>query len=475
MPEQARRRLTRKTKIRVGGEIMKKLLTAGVSALALTSFAGMAGAADLMFPIDQGGYNWDSYHQFDKTHDLGGEQLTIFGPWLGPDQAAFEAVLAYFAKAANVDVRYTGSDSFEQQVVVDAEAGSAPNVSVFPQPGLAGDMAKRGFLTPLGDDAANWMKDNYAAGQSWVDLGSYVGKDGNKSFYAFPYKADVKSLVWYVPENFGDAGYEVPKTMEELKALTEKIVEDGGTPWCIGLGSGAATGWPATDWVEDLMLRTQSPEVYDKWVKNEIPFNDPAVINAVNEFGWFAKNDKFVAGGAAAVASTDFRDSPKGLFASPPQCYMHRQASFIPAFFPKGTEVGTDVDFFYFPPYADKDLGKPVLGAGTLFTISKDSKGAHAFIDFLETPIAHELWMAQEGGGFLTPYKGVNTDLYVTPTRKSLGDILLNATTFRFDGSDQMPGAIGAGTFWTGMVDYVGGKSAEEVTAAIQKSWDGLK
>jgi alpha-glucoside transport system substrate-binding protein len=75
----------------------------------------------------------------------------------------------------------------------------------------------------------------------------------------FPYKADVKSLVWYVPENFEDAGYEVPGTMEELKALTEQIVADGETPWCIGLGSGGATGWPATDWVEDMMLRTQPP------------------------------------------------------------------------------------------------------------------------------------------------------------------------------------------------------------------------
>ncbi|MCG6857161.1 MAG: ABC transporter substrate-binding protein [Salaquimonas sp.] len=454
---------------------MKSMLLASALVLALTFFAGSASAADLKFPIGEGAFNWDSYNKYAASHDLKGEQVTVFGPWLGPDQEAVESVLAYFAEATGADVRYTGSDSFEQQIVVDAEAGSAPNIAVFPQPGLACDMAKRGFLTPLGDDAASWMKANYAAGQSWVDLGSCAGKDGAKAFYAFPYKADVKSLVWYVPENFDDAGYEVPQTMEELKALTEKIVADGGTPWCIGLGSGAATGWPATDWVEDMMLRTQPPEVYDQWVKNEIPFNDPRVIAAIDEFGWFARNDKFVAGGAGSVASTDFRDSPKGLFTSPPQCYMHRQASFIPAFFPEGTEVGVDADFFYFPAYADKDLGKPVLGAGTLFAITKDSPGAHALIEFLETPIAHEVWMAQEGGGFLTPYTGVNTDVYVTDVRKSLGDILLNATTFRFDGSDLMPGAIGAGSFWTGMVDYTGGKSAKDVADAIQKSWDAIK
>jgi alpha-glucoside transport system substrate-binding protein len=171
--------------------------------------------------------------------------------------------------------------------------------------------------------------------------------------------------------------------MEELKALTEQIVADGETPWCIGLGSGGATGWPATDWVEDMMLRTQPPDVYDVGVPTRSRSPIPRVIAAIEEFGWFARNDQFVAGGAGNVATTDFRDSPKGLFSSPPQCYMHRQASFIPAFFPEGTEVGEDADFFYFPAYADKDLGKPVLGAGTLWAITKDSPGAQALIEFL--------------------------------------------------------------------------------------------
>jgi alpha-glucoside transport system substrate-binding protein len=152
---------------------------------------------------------------------------------------------------------------------------------------------------------------------------------------------------------------------------------------------------------------------------------------------------------------------------------MHRQASFIPSFFPEGTSVGEDADFFYFPAYAGKDLGKPVLGAGTLFAITNDSKGARAFIDFLKSPIAHEVWMAQKG--FLTPHKGVNTEVYGDATLKAMGDILLGATTFRFDGSDLMPGKVGAGSFWTGMVDYSGGKAASDVAADIQSSWDTIK
>ncbi|MFK8034408.1 MAG: ABC transporter substrate-binding protein [Hyphomicrobiales bacterium] len=449
---------------------MKKILCS--SALALVLTAGTAGAQELMFAPGSGDFNWDSYEAL-KSTQLNGEQVTVFGPWLGPDQKVVESVLAYFGAATGADVKYVGSDSFEQQIMIDAEAGSAPNVAVFPQPGLASDMASRGFLTPLKDGTADWVRENYAAGQSWVDLGTYGDATGADNHYGFFYKVDVKSLVWYSPENFEDAGYEVPESMEDLKALSDQIVADGGTPWCIGLGSGGATGWPATDWVEDMMLRTQTPAVYDQWVANDIPFTDERVVAAIDEFGAFARNDTYVAGGAGAVASTDFRDSPKGLFSSPPQCYMHRQASFIPAFFPEGTSVGEDVDFFYFPAYEGKDLGKPVLGAGTLWAITQDSPGAHALVEFLKSPIAHELWMAQSG--FLTPHKGVNSALYADDTQRALGDVLLGATTFRFDGSDLMPGGVGAGSFWTGMVDYSGGKPAAEVAAEIQSSWDALK
>ncbi|SDE80975.1 maltose-binding protein/trehalose-binding protein/sucrose-binding protein [Celeribacter baekdonensis] len=427
---------------------MKKTLLTGAATLAL-----LAGAA--------------------QAQDLAGQQLTIAGPWIGADQEMVEKVLAIFEEKTGADVRYVGSDSFEQQIMIDAESGSAPNVAVFPQPGLAADMAKRGFLTPLPEGTEEWVKENYAAGQSWIDLGTYTGPDGNDALYGFFYKVDLKSLVWYVPETFEDAGYDIPTSMEELKALTDQIVADGETPWCIGLGSGGATGWPATDWVEDLLLRTQTPDVYDGWVDNSIPFNDPRIVEAITEFGWFARNDAYVSGGAGAVASTDFRDSPKGLFTSPPQCYMHRQASFIPAFFPEGTVVGEDADFFYFPSYAEKDLGKPVLGAGTLWAITNDSPAAQEFIKFLETPEAHEAWMSQSG--FLTPHKGVDASKFGDAPTAAMNEILLNATTFRFDGSDLMPGGVGAGSFWTEMVNYAGGKSAEDVADDIQASWDALK
>jgi alpha-glucoside transport system substrate-binding protein len=434
--------------------MIKKTLIAGASALALASMASSALAADYKGP------------------DLKGEVVTITCPWTGAEEGVFKKVISVFEKSTGATVKHSCSQSSEQQIVIDIKAGSPSNISVFPQPGLAANMAAIGGLVPLGDKASNFVKTNFAAGSSWADLGTYANKAGKKEFFGLFYNVNVKSLVWYIPENFKEKGYKVPKSMEELQALTKKMAADGGAkPWCIGLGSDAATGWPATDWVEDFMLRTQPPAVYDGWVDNSIKFNDKRVVEAIEAYGAFAKNDAYVDGGAQAVATVSFKDSPKGMFGSPPKCYMHRQASFIPAFFPEGK--ADEADFFYFPSYAGKKLGNPVLGGGTIMTITKDSKGSRAFMEFLQHPQAHETWMAE--GGFLTPHKGADISKYKNKALKKQGEILLGATTFRFDGSDLMPGAIGAGSFWKGMVNYSGGQSAQQVADEIQKSWDAIK
>ncbi|WP_233252313.1 ABC transporter substrate-binding protein [Saccharospirillum sp. MSK14-1] len=445
---------------------MKKTLVVAMSA----AFA--AGAAAEENPSrGSGDFHWDSLNKFDDM-DLSGQTVTVAGPWLAPENAIFNAIVSHFEEATGADVQYSGSDSFEQQIRIDLQAGSPPNLAIFPQPGLASDMASQDLLAPLSSQLREDVLDNYAAGQSWVDLGTYADASGNDNFYGVFFRVDLKSLVWYSPDNFADYGYDVPESMEELIELSDQMVADGQTPWCIGLGSGAATGWPATDWVEDMMLRLHEPAVYDQWVSNEIPFNDPRVVEAIELFGDFAKNDDYVQGGAQAVGSTDFRESPNGLFDIPPGCFMHRQASFIPAFFPEGTVVGEDIDFFYLPAFESKNLGNPVLGAGTVVTMPKENEAAVALMEYLTTPLAHEIWMIN--GGFLTPHTGVNNDLFANDTLRRQAEILQSADTFRFDGSDLMPGGIGAGAFWTGMVDYVSGDSAEDVADDIQSAWDNL-
>jgi alpha-glucoside transport system substrate-binding protein len=450
-------------------------LSASTSAIAcaVVLAAGGAVAQDLFVPIGEGPFSWDSYEAFAAEHDYTGETLQITGASTGDDKIKLDNIFAYFAEATGAEILYSGSDSFEQDIVISIEAGSPPDIAMFPQPGLAGDLARQGALVPLGEEQRQYFEENFAAGSSWADLATFEGPDGEENVYGTFFGTDVKSLVWYAPEAFDEAGYEIPETMEELKALTEQIVEDGATPWCIGLGAGAGTGWPATDWVEDMMLRTQPPEVYDQWVTNEVPFDDPRVVAAIEEYGWFAKNDDYVAGGASNVATTDFRDSPAGLFSFPPECYMHKQASFIPNFFPAEVVVGEDADFFYFPAYADKDLGKPILGSGGLVSITDDTPVAHGFIEYLKTPFAHEMGTAQ--GQFLTAHLQANPEAYASDVGRAQGEILTGATTFRFDGSDLMPGEIGTNAFWSGMVDYTTGTSAEDAAASIQARWDSIK
>ena len=207
---------------------MKKILyiSAAFAALALATPA----LAEMKYkPGEDAKFTWANLDALKKV-DLKGETLTIFGPWRGDDEKHVQVVLDYFREATGADVKYSSSENYEQQVVIDASAGSPANISVLPQPGLIADLAGKGLLAPLTADDAKWMTENYGAGQSWVDLGTSKGKDGAKNFYGFSYKTDVKSLVWYSPENFKDAGYAVPKTMEELIALSDKIVKDGGKP-----------------------------------------------------------------------------------------------------------------------------------------------------------------------------------------------------------------------------------------------------
>lgn len=444
---------------RLVGVLLVLMLVVGV-------IPAFAQGGDEMPGMDDDRFSWGDLDQF---ADLGleGTTVSIFGAFVGPDALKFDNAVAPFEEATGIDVQYEGSGDFETLILVRVEGGDPPDMTMFPQPGLMADFARNGDLVPLGDDMQQFVLDNYAAGQSWVDLGTV-----DDEFYVYYYNVNLKSIVWYVPAQFEANGYEIPETWDDMLALSDQIVEEGNTPWCIAVESSGATGWPATDWVEDIMLRTQPPEVYDQWVTNELPFTDEAVQNAIEVFGNIALNPDYVFGGAVGILTTPFGDGPLPLFTDPPGCYMHRQASFISAYFPEDVVVGEDAQFFYLPPI-DLDLGNPVLGAGNLTTIMNDSDEVRAVLDYLTTALAHELWMVQ--GDFLTPLTTANPETYATDILRAQGEILTNADIFRFDGSDLMPGAIGAGSFWTAMVDYIGGSSVEDVTEFVQNSWDDLE
>jgi len=252
-------------------------------------------------------------------------------------------------------------------------------------------------------------------------------------------------------------------------ALTELISSDGDTPWCVGIESGAATGWAMTDWVEETMLRTTTLENYDKWVAGELKFDSPEVRKAVKYVTdiWF--NDAYVYGGRNAIPTTFFGDAPKPMFEKPPRCWLHKQGNFITSFFPEGLEAGTDYEFFYFPGI-DPAYGKPVLVAGDIYAMFNDRPEVRALMQYFSTAASVEGWV--KAGGAISPHKDSSLDWYANTVDRGVAEIILNADSVRFDGSDLMPGAVGAGSFWKSMTSYVSG-SIELDTALkeIDASW----
>lgn len=391
-----------------------------------------------------------------------GETVTIFTP-AGDEQArVFEQNFVNFEAETGIDVVVEITPDFESIARVRSEAGDPYDILNFPQPGLMADFARDGFLVDLTGfiDPAD-MQAQYA--QSWIDM---LTVDGG--VYGVWHGVDVKSLVWYPKAAFDAAGYQVPETWDELLALSDQIVADGSTPWCIGIESGGATGWPATDWVEDVMLRTAGADKYDQWVAGTLKFDSPEVRKAFETAGTIWFNPDYVVGGTTGIQTTFFGDSPLGMFDDPPTCYLHRQASFIPNFFPEGTEIGVDVGYFYLPPI-DPAMGKPVLVSGNLASLANDTPAGRAVIEFMMS--AESVEAEVKAGNAIGPMTGVSLDWYPTDAQRGYAEILMNADTFRFDGSDLMPGAVGAGSFWTGATDWVGGASLDEVLPAIDASW----
>jgi alpha-glucoside transport system substrate-binding protein len=279
----------------------------------------------------------------------------------------------------------------------------------------------------------------------------------------------MKSLVWYNPKVFDASGYQVPTTWDELLALQDQIVADGGTPWCVGIESQAATGWPFTDWVEDVMLRTTSLENYDKWVTGELKFDSPEVKKAWETVGdiWF--KDGNVYGGRDAIVSTYFGDSPAGLFTDPPNCFLHRQASFITGFFPPEAKYKEDYAFFYLPPIDDQ-YGKPALGAADIYAMFNDRPEVRALMEYFTLPMSVSGFM--NAGGALALQNGSKPEMYSNPVDGDVGTLLASATSFRFDGSDLMPGEVGSGSFWKGATDWVSGAAdLDTVLKEIDDSW----
>ena len=408
-----------------------------------------------------------TYYGRAMAGEFAGTVVTMTGPFTDEDAVKFDNSVAAFEEATGIDIQYEGSKEFEASIGIRVEAGDPPDIVDFPQPGLLATFVAQGEVVDVSSYLPESSIENY--NPSWWQMATMAGPDGPIVAGVW-HRFNAKSQVWYPKAAFEAAGYAIPTTWDEMLALSDQIVADGDTPWCVGIESGAATGWPATDWMEEVMLRTTSLENYDKWVTGELPFSSPEVKNALTVLTelW---SDAYVYGGQEAIVTTFFGDAPTPMFEEPPKCWLHKQGNFITSFFPEGVVAGEDYGFFYLPGL-DEAYGSPYLVAGDIMAQFNDRDEVRAVMEFFTKGEALKEWLA--AGGALAPQMDTDLNWYGDEIEKGIAALVADATSVRFDGSDLMPGEVGAGSFWKGMTDYFSGTAdMDTVMAEIDASWPG--
>ncbi|MDA7547949.1 ABC transporter substrate-binding protein [Acidimicrobiia bacterium] len=408
---------------------------------------------------------------------LEGEEVTITGALIGEDQEGFRANFESFTEETGIVVTYQGSDNFEQEIQIQMESGDTPDFALWPQPGAVVDAAQRGMLTSLSDldidlDGYKTNFSSYLVGLGTVDDVIYGGANA----------ANLKSIVWYQPAEFEARGYAVPETWDAMIALADQIVADGMNPFCFGMYSNGASGWLATDWMEDIMLRTGNGTAsYDQWVTNELKFEDPIVKNAATLLSQIMHTENYVVGGTDAIVSTYFGNAQDPMFSKDangnPGCFMHRQASFIPAFWPEANQAEAGIETTVFPfPVIDESLPKAALGAGDMWGAFNDRDATKAVAEYMLSENFHAAAAAMPNNARLSAHTGFDTSQYSKDINRILGDIIadaLAADAFRFDASDLMPPEVGAGSFWKEMMNLAveGPGYIDTALANIDTSW----
>ncbi|MET0997206.1 MAG: extracellular solute-binding protein [Marmoricola sp.] len=399
--------------------------------------------------------------------DSGGDDksVTLWSSMDQPVQDGLQKVVEEKAKAEGIKINWQKVENINQLIMQKIQANDTPDIAFIPQPGVVGDIVKRGKAEPLDDIV------DMSALESSMIPGTLEAGTVDDKLYGLLVSASNKSLVFYPKKAWDKAGYKAPTTIDELNTLTEKIKADGTPPWCMGIESDTATGWPATDWFEDLVMRYGGPEEYNKWVKNETKFDSEVVREAAAEFEKLMFTEGNVLGGRKAIASTNFGTAGNPMFDAKPGCMMYKQGSFITGFFPKtiGADLDANVGVFGFPP-AEAGGEDPVLGAGDMAVLLDDAASSKKVMEFLAaTDVGNE---AAKNSSFMSPHKDFDMANYPNELTRQTSQVAYDSTQFLFDGSDQMPGEVGAGTFWKDMTSWIADQQDLDTTLKnIDESW----
>ena len=358
--------------------------------------------------------------------------ISVIGVWTGPEQESFQAVINGFTeKNPDATVKYTsGGDNIVTVLSTAVEGGNPPDIATVSQPGTMADFVQRDALQPL-TFAEDAVQENF--GESIVTTGSVDG-----TLYGLLFKAANKSTIWYNVASFDDAGVEPPDTFDALLDDAKTIDQSGVPAYSIG----GADGWTLTDLFENIYIRTAGPEKYDKLAKHEIPWTDQSVKDALAEMAKIVGDTDNIAGGKAGALQTDFPTSVANVFSATPKAAMVIEGDFVPGVAGENNPLEPETGFNIFPFPSINDSPPSVVGGGDLVVMFKDNPVAQAFVEYLATPEASEIWAKR--GGFSSPNKNVAKTVYPDPIRETTAGAIGEAEVFRFDLSDLQPAAFGA-------------------------------
>jgi len=404
------------------------------------------------------------------------KSVNIQTQWVAGEGTNFAAALADFSKATGITFKIDSIASSHETILrTRIEGGTPPDLAVLAQPTAVVAYGDAGKLKDVGAILGQKLTDEHPA-----TIGP-VTKDGH--VWGIPYKADVKSTIWYPIKAFAAKNYTVPKTWDELIALSDKIVADGSHPWCASAGGpGTATGWQITDWVEEVVLKTKGLDYYNDWITHKVKFTDPGIKDAFDRVGKILFTDKYVDGGGQAIANIDQKTPMDPMFkddTANPGCWMQKIPTWYgPDFFPDQRTsgkpskyvIGTDIGIFPFPTIDPNFQGSE--GSGDTIIMMTDKPEVRAVAEFLATPEGIENWI--RAGSAISSNSKTPAEWYAGAYKLKVAADIANSSKFiGFDASDLMPVSVGQGTFWTESVSWLNanGTNTDQVLQNIDASW----
>ena len=345
-----------------------------------------------------------------------GGTVSVIGVWAGDEEQSFLAMVEPFEQETGIDVQYTGTRDLEAVLTTGIASGTVQDLAGLPGPGQMQQWARDGHLIDLNTvlDAEQYRA---TTSEAFVELGT-VDDELVGTFI----KSTAKGFMWFNTEQF--SADSAPATWDELVAMASDPAEQ---KFCVAFESQADSGWPGTDWIEDFVLRQSGPDVYDRWITNEVKWTDPEIQQAFETFRDDVLPNSF--GGSQFINNTAFQQGGNPLFTDPPGCLLHHQASFITAMFEEEAGVeAAQYDFFPFPDVNPEYAGS-IIGAGDLFGMFKDTPQSRALMQYLVTAEAQQIWV--DRGGALSA--NLDVTQYPDETSSRLAELLRDAQTFRFD------------------------------------------